>query len=675
MKISRLIVKNYKSINKPQSILIGNEIVTILGKNGSGKSNYLAALYELFDNDPNFSNYKQVKASFEIEIELNEDDLNKIDSVVAVNDKNKILKVDFNYDEPRVKKILCPFINANIDHLKSEIKVTYDKIKESSKIYIHELKHLELERSINKQQKFENLVTIEDGNIWNQNAKIEMIIKSIDNDVQSIYKFINEVYKEKYITIDKYHIPHLFFYKKYEPIQIEYRTVKLSPLERKFISIKSQDLKQEIDKINSLLKKYSEDIDDNIGKFVELAEKVQSVLYLDEENYYIKKDENNQKYASFIGEISKVISKNIYLLDNEKSLIFGDARRKNSFFYQNMNMKNPLERSFYIYCIENGYIDKNQKDLALKDYDEKNKEILREYFEIFVNSKLPRFDKQMFESIQVAIVNNTFVLSVIENSGNIVDFNDTSLGRRWYFSYFFIKQCLKNGDIFLIDEPASFLHPEAQKEVLEDLENLVKTGIIVIICTHSPYMISSKLSTFYSMILDENGSILELRDISKLSSIRSELGLIGFNDMILNIEKIHLLVEGPRDVACLKAFIRILDIDRNKYYINFIEGHTKSDVIIRYYTKNHMKYILILDADCENNHKGKNDVIFVGRGTLELSIEGLFSEKDKKVYFEKEGLKRKVSIQKIEQITIDSVEKLTLNNFNNLFQEIEIFTS
>lgn len=71
----------------------------------------------------------------------------------------------------------------------------------------------------------------------------------------------------------------------------------------------------------------------------------------------------------------------------------------------------------------------------------------------------------------------------------MIDFNSTSAGRRWYFTYYFMRNILQSGDVFIIDEPAGMLHPSAQQEVLVELQTLAAKGIKVVYSTHSPYMI------------------------------------------------------------------------------------------------------------------------------------------------------------------------------------------
>ena len=53
----------------------------------------------------------------------------------------------------------------------------------------------------------------------------------------------------------------------------------------------------------------------------------------------------------------------------------------------------------------------------------------------------------------------------------------------------YLKYFAKPGDIVVIDEPESNLHPEAQMKIAEILAELVNRGVWIIITTHSPYVI------------------------------------------------------------------------------------------------------------------------------------------------------------------------------------------
>lgn len=93
-----------------------------------------------------------------------------------------------------------------------------------------------------------------------------------------------------------------------------------------------------------------------------------------------------------------------------------------------------------------------------------------------------------------------------ENTGEQINLNETSAGRRWYFTYYFVKNILSEGDIFIIDEPAAMLHPSAQREVLRELIELTKRGIKVVYSTHSPYLIPDERRCVHFVMMTEDGT-------------------------------------------------------------------------------------------------------------------------------------------------------------------------
>ena len=69
-----------------------------------------------------------------------------------------------------------------------------------------------------------------------------------------------------------------------------------------------------------------------------------------------------------------------------------------------------------------------------------------------------------------------------------------------------MKNTLKNGDLFIIDEPAAMLHPIAQKEVLKELLELEHQGIRVIYSTHSPYLIPNDWKSMHFVMMTDGGT-------------------------------------------------------------------------------------------------------------------------------------------------------------------------
>ena len=53
----------------------------------------------------------------------------------------------------------------------------------------------------------------------------------------------------------------------------------------------------------------------------------------------------------------------------------------------------------------------------------------------------------------------------------------------------FIRYFLKDRDILIIDEPEAHLHPEAQQQMAAALAFMVRSGLRVLVTTHSHYMV------------------------------------------------------------------------------------------------------------------------------------------------------------------------------------------
>lgn len=128
-------------------------------------------------------------------------------------------------------------------------------------------------------------------------------------------------------------------------------------------------------------------------------------------------------------------------------------------------------------------------------------------FEAFLNHNIPLFDREMYESISVhADEQGHISIFLNEKTGEQINLNETSAGRRWYFTYYFMKNILSEGDIFIIDEPAAMLHPSAQREVLRELIELTKRGIKVVYSTHSPYLIPDERRCVHFVMMTEDGT-------------------------------------------------------------------------------------------------------------------------------------------------------------------------
>lgn len=105
----------------------------------------------------------------------------------------------------------------------------------------------------------------------------------------------------------------------------------------------------------------------------------------------------------------------------------------------------------------------------------------------------------------------------------------------------------KEGITVAIDEPESHLHPEAIRQIRENLLSISKSGQ-VIIATHSPILINrDKLNA--NIIVSDN----KATPVNKISQIRNVLG-VAMSDNLMYAEYV-LLVEGSTDAAVLSRVL------------------------------------------------------------------------------------------------------------------------
>lgn len=202
-----------------------------------------------------------------------------------------------------------------------------------------------------------------------------------------------------------------------------------------------------------------------------------------------------------------------YLIDNEVSLLFSSQinnYQETTKRQEYLNYQNPILKAIDIFLKTNGYykgeesildITKIEKDRLTKLIEKINNE--------FLSGIISKFDKTEIIRYFLRINENRLSLFVEEKTGECIEFNSTSLGRRWYLTYGFVKKLLKPKDFLFIDEPGAFLHPQTQLELRQDLEDIAQKGIYVFITTHSPYMITDNWKNVCNLIMIENGTEIQ----------------------------------------------------------------------------------------------------------------------------------------------------------------------
>ena len=196
-------------------------------------------------------------------------------------------------------------------------------------------------------------------------------------------------------------------------------------------------------------------------------------------------------------------------------------------------------------------------------------------------NKFEEFWTQDDIKLEVDRDGDTVYFWIIENGTNYKP-SQRSKGQQWYLS-FYIKIVARMKDeksnVILIDEPGLYLHPKAQKDLLEVLKDLTtqRTTHPIIFSTHSPYLIESNSLESIRLIEKKDNakhgtiiynSIHLATDKDTLTPILTAIGL-GLKDSIENIDqKYNVIVEGQSDVYYLQAFQKLYSNSVNFNFIN-----------------------------------------------------------------------------------------------------------
>ena len=499
MRITKIEITNYKSIKEPVEINFYNGLPTVLiGKNGSGKTNILEALSAIAEANGNyFGLRKELSMSYKVHIRLEKEDAERLFSGKSIDEKCEF--VACSGEDCKINRIesecLIPLLRMEIDEiseLAGELKDALDTYtKQLNKIAYGENEHpLQGLQIIN----FKNSTTNYDSFKFQAEFVLEQTEKLIKSIIQNFC--VEECsFKFGYIP-DYYQLGDL------ERLCFKLRYVKpdLAPFEEKFITINETAIKREITKINKATKESSEKITDLLHELDERAKRLKAALTDDQ----IIPD-NSGVFYKFIREVRNCVGAKCAFLRNESSdVIFKTDDPEREYF---RNDRSRVILQTYLNRVYSGPDrDEIQKQIS-ENKDFSLSEAALNEFEKYLNANIPEFENGMYKRIAVEQSDGKLPSILLhEKSGEIVDLNSTSAGRRWYFTYYFMKNTLKNGDLFIIDEPAAMLHPIAQKEVLKELLELEHQGINVIYSTHSPYLIPNDWKSVHFVMMTDGGT-------------------------------------------------------------------------------------------------------------------------------------------------------------------------
>lgn len=376
----------------------------------------------------------------------------------------------------------------------------------------------------------------------------------------------------------------------------------------------------------------------------------------------------------------------LFLRNDNSELLFGtqDLERR----YQRNNNTDYIVET-YLRQIYNG----DNKDELLKAMNEgKGVDLPQanvDEFEEYLNSNIPKFDRGMFSGVKIENGKEKGLAIKLQEKDELIDLNSTSAGRRWYFTYYFMRNILQSGDVFIIDEPAGMLHPSAQQEVLGELQTLAAKGIKVVYSTHSSYLIPEDFSIVHNVEMGNNGTAIRKYDCSDdlCKGICAELGVQRASEILFALAKTTLIVEGESDKACLIKFFDVLKYDKSNYCIFECRGQPILDVA-HLCIEWGVKFKALFDRDTiEKSREGyllshgyntylreiqqNPHCIFTPANGNRKSLEDCFSLNDQAKYFSKNrNGELKIDKNKIKKATEFDAE--TKTNFEQLFTMLGI---
>ena len=270
------------------------------------------------------------------------------------------------------------------------------------------------------------------------------------------------------------------------------------------------------------------------------------------------------------------------------------------------------------------------EQLLLKMSDKLNKEILKKWNDIFKGTQ----QKEAVVSADTEPDSEKIFIELKIKQGSVsYSINDRSLGFRWFFSFLIFTAFRKSriedpGEtLFLLDEPASNLHPSSQQKLLKSLESVV-SECKLIYSTHSHHLINPEWLAGTYIIKNkainydapEEASATETNISATLyknfvseypeeqDHFKPILDSLDYTPSQLEMVPPIVFTEGKNDYYIFKYMMKM--IFKEKYKLNFCPGAgvDKYDIPFRLYLAWNKKFIALFDSD-KGGKKAKNRYI------------------------------------------------------------------
>ncbi len=294
---------------------------------------------------------------------------------------------------------------------------------------------------------------------------------------------------------------------------------------------------------------------------------------------------------------------------------------------------------------------------AVRSGSSPKQETLRRRINRLVNDKInaPFHSFYQTETIILDLGFNAGVVSFVVQSedGEALMLSERSNGLKWYLETFIDAQAndiAEQNVVYLLDEPGTSLHVNAQRELLSLFQHLSEKGNQVVYTTHSPYMLDLQtdgvhriravvkntegFTYIYKTAYDARISPDSQQDT--LAPIISAIGM-NLNDTFGPAkDKLNIVTEGMSDYIYLCTMAKVLGIDTERYAILPSVGASNCINICSILHGWGCRFIAVFDYDTAGVKTGgeylRKDMMFEYKGQYCYLANVSQEDVDKKTY-------------------------------------------
>lgn len=295
--------------------------------------------------------------------------------------------------------------------------------------------------------------------------------------------------------------------------------------------------------------------------------------------------------------------------------------------------------------------------LAVRSGTLPKQETIRRRINRLVNDKIniPFYDFYQTETVNLDLGFNAGVVSFVVQSedGEALMLSERSNGLKWYLETFIDAQAndiAERNVVYLLDEPGTSLHVNAQRELLSLFQHLSEKGNQVVYTTHSPYMLDLQTDGVHrirAVVKNPDGFTYiyktaydaRMSPDSQQDTLAPIIHAIGMN---LNDtfgptkDKLNIVTEGMSDYIYLCTMAKVLKIDTERYAILPSFGASNCINICSILHGWGCRYIAIFDYDAAGVKSGgeqlRKNMMFEYKSQYCYLADVSQEEVDKKTY-------------------------------------------